>query len=114
MSSEIIIVPIIFLSFVAIIKILSDNRVRNKLIEKGLVDENIQYLYPLKTHLQKYTSLKWGIVLIFVGLAIFISQLLAYKISDESIFGIMFLFAGLGLVLYYFLASKMQKQDNAE
>ena len=39
-------VPIVFFVFCAvIIKILSDNKTKRMLIEKGMIDENVKYLY---------------------------------------------------------------------
>jgi hypothetical protein len=99
----IIVVPAIFFSIVAIFKVVSDNAVRKALVEKGLVDENIRYLFKVT---DQTSSLKWGIVLIALGAAIFVAQQL--NLSEESLFGMMFLFAGIGLIIYYFSGTKKQ------
>jgi hypothetical protein len=102
----IVVVPVIFFSVVAVFKILSDNSLRKAIVDKGLVDENVKYLFR-KTDAS--SSLKWGIILIALGAAIFIAQ--SIDMSDESIFGMMFLFAGAGLILYYFMTAKKPEND---
>ena len=104
--------PVIFLSFVAIIKILSDNRVRKVLIDKGKVDESVKYLYQNRVFNHPLSSVKWGLVLIGIGLALFIGQLMPYSVSDEAIVGLMFLFAGIGFLVYYQMAKKQLSGDD--
>jgi hypothetical protein len=108
-------VPItIFIVFAAIVKIVSDNKVRRLAIEKGMVNEDIKYLYHDRFEGQIPSSLKWGFVLIGIGLALFIGQLFPYDITDEVTLGGMFFLAGLGLVIYYFIASRMVKKTKQE
>lgn len=100
---------IAILSVVAIFKIIFDNRVRRQLIEKGMVDENLKYLFRESPH--SLSSIKWGMVLIGIGLALFIGQIFRYDLSEEATVGLMFLFAGLGFIIYYFMA-KNKLRDN--
>lgn len=111
MQSEIIIVPAIFFSFVAMIKIIGDNRTRQMLIQKGLVDENIKYLYKTGAADNVPSAIKWGLVLIGIGLAFIIGQLVPYELRGEITVGGIFILAGLGLVIYYFLARRMNKKS---
>ena len=104
--TSILITAIVFFSVVAFVKILVDARIRHKLIDKGMVDENIKYLYSegLESHVP--ASLKWGMVLVGIGLGFIIGQLVPSRISDEVTVGSIFTLAGLGLILYYFIARK--------
>lgn len=114
MSGELlaaVIVFIIFFSIVTVIRIIANNNIRRKLIERDLVNEKTKYLYTSTFEGQVPSSLKWGIVLIGVGLAILIGQMLPSDISDEVTISGMFIFAGLGLILYYFLASRIMKKS---
>lgn len=113
MDSEIFIPLIIFGFFAYVIKILSDNRVRNRLIEKGLVDEKVKFLYHDNFRLKNFTSLKWGMLLIALGAALFIGQLLPYDAQEELTIGLMFLFGGIAFLSYYFLAKKMLDKNPA-
>jgi hypothetical protein len=111
MDSEIFIPAIIFGFFAYVIKILSDNRVRNRLIEKGMVDEKVKFLYHDNARLKNFASLKWGMVLIALGSALFIGQFLPYDDHEEMTIGLMFLFGGIAFLVYYFMARKMLDQN---
>jgi hypothetical protein len=93
-----------------VVKLLSENKTRRKLIEKGLVDENIKYLFPDKPKNYVSSSLKWGMVLIAVGLAVFAGQMAPSDLVEEVTIGCMLIFGGLALVLYYVIASKKLKR----
>jgi len=99
-----IILGIIGIFFLALVKMLSDSRLRNKLIDKGMVDENVKYLYTNQQEAAVPSSLKWGMVLIGVGAAFLIGQLVPSHVSGEVTVGSMFIFAGLGLLIYYAIA----------
>lgn len=108
-------IPItLFIVIGLIIKILSDNSVRKKLIQKGKIDENVKYLFTDTFERHVPSSLKWGIVLIGVGLAFFIGQFVPRRMSDEITLGAMFILAGVGLLIYYFLASQIVKKAKQE
>jgi len=102
---------IIFFGVVAfIVKIILEHQTRKKLIEKGMLDENVKYLYADRPEDRILPSLKWGMILIGVGIAFFIGQLVPPELAEEITIGGMFLFAGLGLILYYAIANRMVKK----
>ena len=101
-------IPIAFFFMLAfIIKWGMDNKTRRLLIEKGMVDEKLKYLFTEPS--QSLSSIKWGMVLIGIGLALFIGQIFRYDLTDQATMGLMFLFAGLGFVIYYFMAKNKMK-----
>jgi len=106
---EVLIPIVMFLLPVFIVKIISDNRIRNKLIDKGMVDENTKYLYANQVILQPLASFKWGLVLIGIGLALFAGNI--WNMHEELVIGLMFVLAGLGFFVYYFLANKEIKKN---
>lgn len=108
-NPEIIIVPVVFLAFVTIIKILSDARTRNRLIDKGLVEEGVKNLYPRQAS-PSLSNLKWGLVLLGVGVGAMVS-FFTDAISDEGTLGLMCVLAGLAFLVYYAIASKQDKAD---
>lgn len=108
----IIIVPAIFFAFYAIIKTISDNAVRRKLVDKGLVDENTKYLFQGTRSSNVPESLKWGMVLVAVGAAVLIGQIVPTDFRDEATLSGMFILGGLALIVYYFIASKVLKQSD--
>jgi Na+-transporting methylmalonyl-CoA/oxaloacetate decarboxylase beta subunit len=99
-----------------VVKIILENATRRKLIDKGMVDENVKYLYMDKPTSQTLSALKWGIVAIGIGVAIFIGQMVQYDLREEVTIGCMFIFGGLALVIYYPIANRVvqkHKQDNS-
>lgn len=103
-----------FLVVPVIIKLLSDNKTRRKLIEKGLVDEKVKYLFLDKPKEHVSSSLKWGMVLIAVGLAVFVGQMAPKELVEEVTIGAMFVLGGLALVIYYAIASKKMNKSEVE
>jgi hypothetical protein len=103
---------VMFLVVPVIIKMLSDNKTRRKLIEKGLVDERVKYLFMDKPKEYVSSSLKWGMVFIAIGLAVFVGQMAPKELMEEVTIGAMFVFGGIALVIYYTIASKkISEQD---
>ena len=98
-----LIVGIVFLSIVAVIKIISDTVVRNKLISNGLVDDRVKHLFGLP-ELNLLSNLKWGMVLVGVGIASLLSEVFPYYMETEGTIGLMLIFAGLAFLIYFAVA----------
>lgn len=101
---------IVFAAIVGIIKIVADWRLRVKLIDKGLVDEKVKFLYADGLG-NAMSNLKWGLVLIGIGLAALVGEMFQYYIEPETVIGLIFIFAGLGFLVYYLVASKQIKDE---
>lgn len=101
MDLEFLIPIAFFYMVVLIVKYVIDNKTRRMLIEKGMVDEKVKYLF--KNGTQPLSSMKWGMVLVGIGLALLIGQIFRYDISEQATIGMMFLFAGIGFIIYYFM-----------
>jgi len=89
---------------------------RMRMMEKGLTPADMKAFYMESARKPKnpYSALKWGILFLFVGLGIFVSNIIYYQYDfDEGLgFGITITFAGLGLLLYYSIVSaKLKKID---
>ena len=103
---------IIFFGVAAfIVKIILDHQTRKKLIEKEMLDEKVKYLYADRPENRILSNLKWGMILIGIGLAIFIGQIVPPEFEQEVTIGGMFILAGLGLVIYYLFANKLVKKS---
>jgi hypothetical protein len=109
-----LIVAIIFVSFVVVIKILSDNRIRRAAIDKGVLGEDLKYLYGNRIESYVPSALKWGFVLIGIGLAFFIGQFVPGDDQGVITIGSMFALSGLGLVIYYLIARNMAAQEEEQ
>ena len=114
-----ILVPIILFVVIGwIIKVLSDNNLKRQLIQQGKLDENAKYLYLDKYENIVPSSLKWGMVLISLGLAIFLGKIISatdfggFRYHDEEAltFALMFIFGGVSLIVYHVMAVRYIKK----
>lgn len=110
---EFFIVAIIFGTIAFVIKVLSDNRIRSRILDNAKIEGNEkQALIKLEGPANKpLQSVKWGLVLIAIGLALTIGNMFPYQVSEEMTFGLGFLFAGLAFLIYYFIAKRMSETD---
>jgi 5-bromo-4-chloroindolyl phosphate hydrolysis protein len=89
-------------------------RTRKQLIEKGLVDKNVKYLQFNKMEHFAPSSLKWGLVFLFVGASIILLRVVAAYVPDEVVLGTMLVAAGLGLLVYYVIADAARRKFQRE
>jgi hypothetical protein len=112
MSEEmtaVFIVGIIFGSIIAAIKILSDNRIKNRLIDSAKTGAKIDNLNVTTDHFSSpINAIKWGLVLLGVGSAFMLGQLFPWRISDSSTVGLMLIFGGIAFLAYYFIAKNIK------
>lgn len=89
--------------------ILTRHKERMALIEKGTGAEDIKSLYARERRtFSPLSNLKWGMILIGVGVAIlFAMWLREVYMMDEGVFpGMIALLGGLALVIFYLFARK--------
>ncbi len=107
-------VIIIFPTMAFMFKWYFDYRTRKQLIEKGLVDEKVKYLQFNRWDQYAPGSLKWGLVFLFVGVAIIFLRILSEYIPGEIILGAILVAAGLGLLVYYLIADAAMRRHQRE
>lgn len=98
--SEVVIIPAIFFAFFMIIRTLSNNNVRKKIIERGLSEEQMKMVLSdiERTEKVSYAPIKFGLVFIVLGLCIvLVSNLKLYEETAAAVY-----FFGIGLVLVIF------------
>ncbi len=108
--------PFIFVSFIFVTVaavlgslIFTRHRERMTIIEKGLPAEDVKAVYAKGTQTANpLASLKWGIVLVSIGLAVLLGTWLheTYFIDAGLFPGLIGLFGGIGLVIFYLIARK--------
>jgi uncharacterized membrane protein len=111
-----VIVICVFGGIALVFKVIADAITRHKLIAKGMVDENVKYLFWKNTETSAVSNVKWGLVLVGIGIAMLLDQFAPFYLRSESVIGLMFLFAGIAFLVYYFIAKgtlkEKQKQQN--
>ena len=105
-------IPIgIFASIAFMVKVISDNKVKHKLIDKKILDENIKYLFLKSTFSHPVVNIKWSFILMAIGLPLLLVEIFPTFFSDRVIIAFMFIFSGIGFYLYYFIAQKEYEKD---
>jgi hypothetical protein len=110
-ATEAIIPIILFICIVAVWGgiILTRHKERMTIIDKGLNPADMKALYERHWKAANpLSSLKWGILLVCVGLAVLIGIWLRdqFFFNDGVIPGLMAVLGGAGLVIFYFIASR--------
>ena len=108
-SSEFFEMLVVFSAIVLVIKTIADYKLKSNLIKNGLVDEKVKHLFAKSEASSSLTSVKWGLVLIGIGIALFAEEWI--DLTDEGMFGIMFLFAGVAFLIYHFLVKNEENQQ---
>ncbi|MEO8665492.1 MAG: DUF6249 domain-containing protein [Ignavibacteria bacterium] len=94
------------------------HRERMRLIEKGLTPEEVKaYFADANTKPKNpYASLKWGLLLTFLGIGIFVANLLEglYDVQEGVMMGIIVLCTGLGFLVYYGIVSAKIKNQQSD
>lgn len=102
----------LFIVTAYVIKEMLEAKTRHRLIEKGMVDEKVKHLFqsqpPRDTRL---SSLKWGMILVGVGIAFLVGQFLPEEISEGVTVSSAVILAGLALLIFYGVKSRVASND---
>ena len=85
---------------------ISDYILKKKMIEKGYVNEDTQAIFKRNTEENKYTSLKWGLILLFAGFSLVLMEYIQYDNTSPLPYGLFTVFVSVGFLLYYFIVKK--------
>ena len=100
-------VPIVlFVCVMFAIKIVMDLRVRRKFVESVVSEDLVRMMLVADEQNRKVSSLKWGLVLVLVGLAFGLVDWLDLGPNDPATFGIVIGAASLGMLGFHALASR--------
>ncbi len=117
MSPAEVLVPLTFFICFALIigfSISKRHRERMAMIEHGVPADMLKTKgRPSWFVTSPLSSLKWGIIITAIGLAILIGNFLrdVYNVDKDVTAGLIFLLAGLGLVVFYAIAAKKERES---
>ncbi|MCY7363566.1 MAG: DUF6249 domain-containing protein [Ignavibacteria bacterium] len=98
--------------------IYTKHREKMRLIEQGLSPDEVKaYFADTNTKPKNpYSSLKWGILLTFLGIGIFLANLFEgmYDLDEGVTMGIVVLSAGIGFLVYYAVESSKIKNQTPD
>ena len=109
---------VVFVGFFAFVlgvtKVLSDNWTKRKLIEARVSDDVIRTLFRKESDPEMFAALKWGLVLVALGLGLIVSQYLPSGFEEPLAWGVVLVFGGAGLLAYYAVARALVRRDARE
>ena len=85
---------------------ISDYILKKKMIEKGYVNEDTQAIFKRNTDENKYSSLKWGLIILFGGISLVILEYIPHDTESPLPYGLFAVFVSLGFLIYYFMVKK--------
>lgn len=87
-------------------KVMTDYILKKKMIDKGYVNEDTQAIFKQHSDENKFTSLKWGLIIFFAGLALVIMEYVPTSPQSPLPYGLFALSVSLGFLIYYFVVKK--------
>jgi hypothetical protein len=97
-----ILIPIVLaICIVVIVRIVVDARLRRRLAETHASESLVLALMQADEVNRRKSSLKWGIVLMALGVGCVVIDLLELGVEDPSAFGVLFIAIGIGMVVHY-------------
>lgn len=102
----VLVCAIVFGSVIGVIKMSLDYKTRRSLIERGEVDNKLRSYLVGTSELSTLSNLKWGMVLVGVGLASFLSYYMPYRWEEEGTLGLILIFSGIAFLVYYPIAQR--------
>ncbi|HQY20263.1 MAG TPA: DUF6249 domain-containing protein [Ignavibacteria bacterium] len=94
--------------------IYTKHREKMRLIEKGLSPEEVKAYFADNTKPKNpYASLKFGLVLLFLGFGIFLANVAEsiYDVEEGVMMGIIVTFIGLGFLIYFLVVNSKNKNE---
>ncbi|MEX2230822.1 MAG: DUF6249 domain-containing protein [Cyclobacteriaceae bacterium] len=85
---------------------IADYILKKKMIEKGYVNEDTQAIFKKNTDENKYSTLKWGLIILFAGLSLILMEYIHYDSRSPLPYGLFAVFVSLGFLIYYFIVKK--------
>lgn len=95
----------VFFTIAYIIEIILKYRLRSRIVASGITDEKlIKGLFSSKVD-NRYSSLKWGLILLFAGIGLIVLEFVPYEYNSPLPYGIEGTFIAVGFLVYYFMVN---------
>lgn len=87
-------------------KVMTDYILKKKMIDKGFVNDETQAVFKQHTESNKFTSLKWGLIIFFAGISLVIMEYIPTSPDSPLPYGLFAVAVSLGFLIYYFVVKK--------
>ncbi len=91
-------------------KVMTDYLLKKKMVDKGFVNDETQAIFKQHKADNKASSLKWGLIIFFAGMALIIMEYLPSGPESPLPYGLFAVSVSLGFLSYYFLIKKDSKE----
>jgi hypothetical protein len=91
---------------------LTDYILKKKMIEKGFVNDDTQAIFKQQqqaSEINKYPSLKWGLIALFAGIGLIIMEYIPVRPDSPLPYGLLAVSVSVGFLIYYFIVQREQK-----
>ncbi|MGB3465170.1 MAG: DUF6249 domain-containing protein, partial [Cyclobacteriaceae bacterium] len=101
------------LTFYYMTKALTDYYLRKKMVEKGLDGEDAAKILAKDLKIaNKYSSLKWGLIILFGGIGLVLIEILVdFREASSLPFGILAISISVGFLIYYFIMKNSEDKE---
>ena len=115
---DVFITVVVFLGFYHIIRLISEHFLKRKIIASGNFEKAGILSSPVESseEVNKYPSLKWGLVALMAGLGLIIIEVIRYAQGESTDFyqnplpfGVELVFIALGFLIYFFIMNNRKK-----
>jgi hypothetical protein len=94
----------------AFTKVMTDYILKKKMIDKGFVNDTTQAIFKSQEITNdKYPSLKWGLIVLSVGLALILMEFIDTRPDSPLPYGLFAVFVSAGFLTYYFFVQRDKK-----
>jgi phosphatidylglycerophosphate synthase len=108
-----LVVPIaLFWAITAVARTIAETRTRRRLIERNASPEvAAAVMTATRGDIALHDSLKWGLVIGAIGVALIVVQFLPYQSDEPIALGIVLVFGAAGLLSYYATARRLKEHS---
>lgn len=93
-------------SIILFVKTYTDYVLKRKMIEKGYVNDDTQAIFKQHSADNRYSSLKWGLIILFAGLSLIIMEYVEVGPQSPLPYGLFAVSVSVGFLIYYFLVKR--------
>lgn len=91
----------------AFTKVMTEYILKKKMIDKGFVNDTTQAIFKSQNGFEdSYPSLKWGLIVLAIGLALITISLIDIHPDSPLPYGLLAVFVSVGFLAYYFIVKK--------
>jgi hypothetical protein len=98
-------------TIIIVIRMMVNARVWKRLIEHNVFQEKVALPDVSLLEPDRFSWLKWGIVLFSLGLGLVILYSIPTTLGDEVLMGMLSLFVGAGFIASYIVTTKITEKD---